>query len=203
VLVLLGIGGVFSTRPGEAQTPAPVQPHIDFDRQIRPIFSDKCYACHGPDEKPRMANLRFDQKDGGLFSERNGYVIVKPGDSAASRLYQRISSDKAAFRMPPPVAKQTLSPQEEGAKWETHWAYTAPKPPSIPKTSNPEWVRNPIDAFVLAKLDQLGWKPSPEACIRRVMASEWRWLGLTWRDTRIRTDTTSIAIARCGTGATG
>jgi len=172
LLMLLAIGGGLAAWPVEAQTPPPVQPHIDFDRQIRPIFSDKCYACHGPDEKQRMMNLRFDQKDGGLFSERNGYVIVKPGDAAQSRLYQRISSDKAAFRMPPPATKQTLSPQqielirkwiEEGAKWETHWAYTAPKPPPIPKTSNPAWVRNPIDAFVLAKLDQLGWKPSAEA----------------------------------------
>jgi mono/diheme cytochrome c family protein len=171
-LVLLGIGIGLGTWPSEAQTPAPVQPHIDFDRQIRPIFSDKCYACHGPDEKQRMMSLRFDQKDGGLFSERNGYVIVKPGDAAASRLYQRISSDKAAFRMPPPATKQTLSPEQielikkwidEGAKWETHWAYTAPKPPLIPKTSNPAWARNPIDSFVLAKLDQLGWKPSAEA----------------------------------------
>ena len=93
-LVLLAIGVGLGTWPGDAQTPAPVQPHIDFDRQIRPIFSDKCYACHGPDEKQRMANLRFDQKDGGLFSERSGYSIVKPGDAAASRLYQRISSDK-------------------------------------------------------------------------------------------------------------
>ena len=153
-----------------AQTPSPAK--IDFDRQIRPILSDKCYTCHGPDEKKRMANLRLDQRDGGVFSERNGYVIVKPGDSAASRLYQRISSAKPAFRMPPPGSGQTLSPQqidlirqwiEDGAKWETHWAYAVPKAPAIPSVSNPQWVRNPIDAFVLAKLDQLGWKPSPPA----------------------------------------
>lgn len=164
-LYWMGGGGALAAETG---TPA----KIDFDRQIRPILSDKCYTCHGPDEKHRMANLRLDQRGGGVFSERNGYVIVKPGDVAASRLYQRISADKTAFRMPPAASGQTLSPPqielirkwiEDGAHWETHWAYAAPKPPDVPAPSNPKWVRNPIDGFVLAKLDQLGWKPSPEA----------------------------------------
>src|ERR1700688_4177328 len=76
-------------------------PSVDFDRQIRSIFSDRCFACHGPDEKQRMAKLRLDVKDGGAFDERNGHRLILPGDSKQSALFQRISSDRAAVRMPP------------------------------------------------------------------------------------------------------
>jgi hypothetical protein len=154
---------------------------VDFDREIRPILSDKCFACHGPDEKARMANLRLDIKDGGIFADRGQYKIVVPGDSANSRLSARISSDKPAFRMPPVSSGLSLTPEQigsiqkwidQGAKWEIHWSYTAPKRPDPPTVSNPGWVRNPIDAFVLARLDKEGLKPSREAdkltLIRRV-----------------------------------
>ncbi len=150
----------------------PAVAHIDFDRQVRPIFSDKCYPCHGPDETHRMAKLRFDMKDGGAFAEHGGYIIVKPGDSANSRLYQRVSSDKKSFQMPPASTGQALTPAQievikkwidEGAHWETHWAYAVPQRPEVPKVSNPAWVRNPIDSFVLANLDKNSLKPSGEA----------------------------------------
>jgi hypothetical protein len=171
-LMRLTIAAVFSVVAAQCQTAPAAAPHIDFDRQVRPILSDKCYTCHGPDEKNRMAKLRLDMKDGGAFAEHNGYSIVKPGDSANSRLYQRISSDKKSFQMPPPSSGQTLTPAQvdvikkwidEGAKWETHWAYAIPQRPEVPKVSDPAWVRNPIDAFVLANLDKNGLKPSPEA----------------------------------------
>ena len=155
--------------------------HVDFDREIRPIFSDNCFTCHGPDDEKRMAKLRLDVKDGGAFSQRGNYQIIVPGDSAKSRLYERISSEKKAFVMPPAYSGHSLTkPQietirrwiDQGAKWEMHWSYTPPQRPETPKVSNPAWVRNPIDAFVLAKLDKEGLKPSPETdkptLIRRV-----------------------------------
>ncbi len=168
-MLLLGLMTLSSVYAADL---APATPPIDFDRQIRPILSDKCYACHGPDEKKRMANLRLDVKDGGAFSERNGYTIVKPGDSAGSRLYQRVSADKKAFQMPPASTGQQLTPQQidvikrwidGGAQWKTHWAFAAPQRPEIPKVSDPAWVKNPIDSFILANLDKMGWKPQREA----------------------------------------
>src|SRR6516164_7371773 len=145
---------------------------VDFDRQIRPILSDKCFACHGPDEKQRMANLRLDEKDGGAFADHGSYRLITPGDPAHSRLVERINADKPARRMPPPGSGLSLTKEqidlivkwiEQGAEWKTHWAYVPPKRPDVPTVSNPSWVRNPIDAFVLARLDQEGLKPSPEA----------------------------------------
>jgi hypothetical protein len=171
-LTRLAVTTVLAVAAAQCQTAPAAAPHIDFDRQVRPILSDKCYACHGPDEKVRMAKLRFDMKDGGAFAEHNGYTIVKPGDSANSRLYQRVSSDKKSFQMPPASTGQSLTPVQieiikkwidEGAHWETHWAYAVPQRAEPPKVSNPEWVRNPIDAFVLANLDKNGLKPSAEA----------------------------------------
>jgi Protein of unknown function (DUF1553)/Protein of unknown function (DUF1549)/Concanavalin A-like lectin/glucanases superfamily/Planctomycete cytochrome C len=171
-LYRLAVSSLLSVTAAICQTPSSAAGHVDFDRQVRPIFSDKCYPCHGPDETHRMAKLRFDMKDGGAFAEHGGYIIVKPGDSANSRLYQRVSSDKKSFQMPPASTGQALTPAQieiikkwidEGAHWETHWAYAVPQRPEIPKVSNPAWVRNPIDSFVLANLDKNGLKPSGEA----------------------------------------
>src|SRR6266481_6445304 len=101
---------------------------VDFDRDIRPIFSDRCFACHGPDQKQRMANLRLDIKDGGAYSTRGSYQLVVPGDTAKSRLYQRIATPLTS-RMPPVGAGPALTAAQvelvrrwidEGAKWEVH-----------------------------------------------------------------------------------
>jgi len=149
-----------SAAPGEA-TAKPV----DFDREIRPILADNCFACHGPDDKQRMANLRLDTKDG-LFA------VVAAGKSPESKLYQRISAPEKAKRMPPPFAERFPNQQQvelirrwidEGAKWETHWAYAPPKRAELPAVQNKAWLRNPIDNFILAKLEIEGLKPSLEA----------------------------------------
>jgi Protein of unknown function (DUF1553)/Protein of unknown function (DUF1549)/Concanavalin A-like lectin/glucanases superfamily/Planctomycete cytochrome C len=163
---------LYSSSIGMA-APAPKSPdRIDFDRQIRPILSDKCFACHGPDEKKRLANLRLDDRDGGAFEDRGDHWIIKPGDVAHSRLVQRITAAKPGMRMPPPGSGLSLTKEqtdlivkwiEQGAEWRVHWAYVAPKRSPAPNVSNPAWVRNPIDAFVLARLDQEGLQPSPEA----------------------------------------
>jgi len=146
-------------------------PPVDFNRQIRPIFSDHCFACHGPDERVREAGLRLDLKEG-LFEERGNYQLVVPGDSSQSRLFQRISAEHEAALMPPARFDRKLSQEqvdliqrwiEEGAQWQNHWAFVAPKKSAIPRVRNRSWVRNPIDSFILARLEREGLEPSPEA----------------------------------------
>jgi hypothetical protein len=146
---------------------------VDFNRQIRPILSDNCFSCHGPDEKRRMAGLRLDVKDGA--------ASVAAGNRSASRLFQRIAATDPKRRMPPVGPERKLSAEQielvgkwidEGAEWKQHWAYEAPPRPAVPAVSDKKWVRNAIDHFVLARLDKEGLKPSPEAdrttLIRRV-----------------------------------
>ena len=137
-------------------------PPVDFDREIRPILSDRCFACHGPDEKKRMANLRLDLKEGGAFSTHGSYALIVPGDVSKSRLYQRVTGAKTP--MPPLSAGPPLSDRqttlikrwiEEGAKWESHWAYRTPQRPPVPLET-----ANPIDAFVRDRLKKEGLHPS-------------------------------------------
>jgi mono/diheme cytochrome c family protein len=171
-LIAIAIAVSFAWLRTAAAAPAPAgSKPVDFDREIRPILSDTCFACHGPDEKQRMAKLRLDTKEG-AFEDRGGYQLIVPGDSAKSRLYQRISAADKNKRMPPAFADRTLNEKQielvkrwidEGAKWETHWAYVPPKRPDPPKVSDAKWPRNEIDYFVLSRLDSDGLKPSPEA----------------------------------------
>jgi hypothetical protein len=149
---------------------APTKP-VDFNREIRPILSDNCFKCHGPDEKMRMAKMRLDETEG-LFVDRGGYKIIVPGNSAQSKIYQKISSKDVAFRMPPVYSGKTLTDKQiavikqwidQGAKWETQWSFVAPKRPAVPEVKDKAWARNPIDSFVLARLEAEGLKPSEEA----------------------------------------
>jgi hypothetical protein len=142
-------------------------PAVDFDRQVRPILSDNCFTCHGPDEKHRMVGLHFDTKEG-AFGKPG---VIVPGDSAHSKMYLRVSNPNEAMRMPPPSSGHKLTPAQietirkwidAGAKWESHWAFVPPKRPDIPVVKQEGWARTPIDSFVLAKLEQQGLHPSPE-----------------------------------------
>jgi mono/diheme cytochrome c family protein len=144
---------------------------VDFNRDIRPILSDACFTCHGPEEKSRQGNLRLDGKEN-VFADRNGYRIITPGNSGASRLYQKVSSKDDAFRMPPAWSGRSLTPKEielfrqwidQGAKWQSHWAFDPPKRPAIPEVKDKTWPKNPIDNFTLARLEAEGLKPSAEA----------------------------------------
>jgi len=150
---------------------------VDFNREIRPILADTCFACHGPDEKQRMAKLRFDTKEG-AFAKPG---IIVPGNSAESRLIKRITSKDQNVVMPPVASGHKLTDRQiellkrwvdEGAPWDEHWAFVTPKRPAIPQVANTGWVKNPIDAFILARLEKEGLKPSPEAdratLVRRV-----------------------------------
>jgi len=155
------------SRGGQAPSNPPAKP-IDFNRDIRPILSDTCFTCHGPEEESRLGNLRLDTKEN-IFADRGGYSIIVPGNSAASRLYQRISSKQRP--MPPPSSGRALTAKQielfrewidQGAKWQSHWAFDPPKRPSIPEVKNKTWPKNSIDYFALARLEAEGLKPSPE-----------------------------------------
>lgn len=148
-------------------------PPVDFTRQIRPILSNKCFLCHGPDEEVREADLRLDQ-EASAIEDRGGYAAIVPGNPAASELIVRITTDDHDMIMPPVETENQLSAEEidllkrwisEGAQYARHWAFIAPVRPNLPihPPAGQEWVRNPIDTFVLAKLEQAGLGPSPAA----------------------------------------
>ncbi len=153
---------------GQGNKPAAKGPTgIDFNREIRPLLSDNCFQCHGPDEKQRMAKLRFDTKEGAFA--KAGVIVA--GAAANSRLFKRISSTDPATVMPPPQSGHKLTEQQiatlkrwidEGAQWNEHWAFVAPKRPELPAVKQTAWPRNPLDHFILAKLEKEGLKPSPE-----------------------------------------
>ena len=143
-------------------------PAVDFDRQVRPILSDNCFTCHGPDEKHRMLGIHFDTKEG-AFGKPG---VIVPGDSAQSKMYLRVSNPNEAMRMPPVSSGRKLTPAQintiknwidSGAKWDTHWSYSVPVRPELPAVKQVSWVRTPIDRFVLAKLEQENLSPAPEA----------------------------------------
>jgi hypothetical protein len=145
---------------------------LDFARDIRPILSNHCGACHGPDEKTREAGLRFDLRESAIAKLKSGKTAIVPGDSAASALIARIHAKKESQRMPPPESKKPLSEAqkqllkrwiEEGAEYKDHWAFITPRRPIVPAVSDKKWVRNPIDAFILARLEEASMKPAPEA----------------------------------------
>jgi hypothetical protein len=140
-------------------------PQVDFNRDVRPILADNCFTCHGPDEAKRKAELRLDV--------RSGLVdVVRPGKPGESELIRRITSNDEAEVMPPPKTGKKLSPAqrellcrwvEQGADWSEHWAFVRPTRPMLPTVANVAWVRNPIDHFVLARLERERLTPSAEA----------------------------------------
>jgi len=160
-----------TTKTASLTPPQAAVKRVDFNRDIRPILSDTCFKCHGPDEKQRMANLRLDDTEG-LFTDRGGYRIIVPGNAEQSKLYQKISSKDEAMLMPPTYSGRSLTPKQielfktwidQGAKWDMLWSFVPPKRPTVPDVTDKDWTRNPIDNFVLARLQQEGLKPSPEA----------------------------------------
>jgi hypothetical protein len=151
-------------------TPLFAQP-VDFNREVRPILSNNCFACHGPDEKERKADLRLDSKDGAT-ADLGDYAAVVPGKPEASELVRRITSDKSSKVMPPAKTGKRLSKAEinvltrwvkDGATYARHWAYVSPVRPEPPAVKNSAWPKNPIDEFLLARLENEGLAPMPEA----------------------------------------
>ena len=153
-------------------------PAVDFQREVRPILADKCFQCHGPDEAARQAELRLDTREGALGRGPRGAAVV-PGDIDASLLVQRITNPVTARRMPPALMTNKVLTDEqigiltrwiaEGAAWDQHWSFEPITRPTPPAVDNEAWVRNPIDRFILARLEAEGLAPAPEAD-RRALA---------------------------------
>jgi hypothetical protein len=150
---------------------------IDFTRDIRPILSNRCFACHGPDQNKRKGGikskgrLRLDTQDGATTNHDDFYAIV-PGNVAKSEVIERVLTNDEDDRMPPKGKGRKLTAKEvdllkrwikAGAPYAKHWSYTKVVRPAEPKVKNAKWVRNPIDRFVLERLEAKGLKPSPEA----------------------------------------
>jgi mono/diheme cytochrome c family protein len=159
---------------------APPPASVEFNRDIRPIFSDRCYTCHGPDQANRKSKLRLDTEDGAK-ADLGGRFGIVPGEPSKSEVIRRVTAPDNR-RMPPAWAGlPRLTDRQidlltrwiaQGAVWQKHWSFIPPVRPELPEVSDPHWVRNPIDSFVLARLDREGLRPSPEAdrrtLIRRV-----------------------------------
>ena len=171
VLLVCFCLAVFGLSAVHAEESESTQAAVDYNLDVRPILADNCFACHGPDAKTREANLRLDTK-AGAFSEPSGYPVIVPGKPEESELHLRIASNDDHYRMPPAGFNKTLTPAQmdtitqwirEGAKWEEHWAFTTPVRPTPPNVKNGDWVRNPIDAFILSRLEKEGLQPASEA----------------------------------------
>ena len=144
---------------------------VRFNRDVRPILSNHCYECHGPDANQRKAELRLD-RPGELFDDRGGHRVVVAGDPAGSELVRRITAEDAGERMPPPEFRHPLGEAqratlvrwiEEGAVSESHWAYGPLQSPPVPEPEASDWIADPIDAFLLEGMARTGVQPSPQA----------------------------------------
>jgi hypothetical protein len=162
-LVLVGI-----VPPGLCAAPQAVNYH----RDVRPILSQHCYRCHGPDAAKRRAKLRLDTKEGAFAELRSGGLAIVPGDSSKSELVRRISVEDPEERMPPPEAGSTLTPAQvelirrwidSGAEWKGHWSFTKPELPALPAVRDSSWPRSAADRFILARLEREGFSPALEA----------------------------------------
>jgi hypothetical protein len=153
----------------------------DFNRDIRPILSENCFACHGPDDQKRKSGLRLDQRESATKPAKSGATAIAPGKPAASEIVRRITTTDEDDRMPPAKSGKHLTAAQaallrqwvaEGAPYQGHWAFITPGRPAIPKVRQTSWPKNPLDFFVLARLENEGLKPGTEVdratLIRRV-----------------------------------
>jgi len=154
------------------------QDRVDFNRDVRPLLADYCYQCHGPDQAKRKGGLRLDQSEGARARLDSGHHAIVPGKPTDSRLLAVVTSTDAEEQMPPAKTGKRLNPAQvelltrwirEGAEWKAHWAYITPEKPAAPEVRNPDWPRNAIDHFLLARIEKEGLQPSPEAD-RRTLA---------------------------------
>jgi hypothetical protein len=173
---ILATALILGVAPGRASEAPP----INFARDIRPILSDNCFHCHGPDSAQRKGGIRLDTKEG-AFAFSDGVALIAPGRPDGSELVRRIESSDPGEQMPPPEAKKKFGDAErallrrwisEGAPWAEHWSLEPPRKPDPPAIADPAWARNPIDFFVAAQRDALALSPAPEAdkrtLIRRI-----------------------------------
>ena len=154
---------------------------IDFNREIRPVLSDACFPCHGPDASARKAGLRLDLRAVAVQPAESGEVAIRPNQAAQSELVRRIFSEDRDEVMPPRKSHRSISLRQkellrdwinQGAPYAEHWSFLPPKPAALPAVKRPDWPRNPLDFFTLARMEAEGMSPAPEAAkstlIRRV-----------------------------------
>lgn len=163
--------------PSNSEAGTTVPDQVDFNFHVRPILSDRCFKCHGPDANKREAGLRLDIEDAAyaaLKDDPSKFIIVK-GDPDKSELYHRIITSDTSLLMPPPSSNLKLSPLEikiiekwirQGAPYKKHWAFIAPEKPELPLAGEKKWVKNEIDHFILAKLGRKGWNPMRKRIVR-------------------------------------
>ena len=145
---------------------------IDFNFQIRPLLSDRCFKCHGPDERARKKRLRLDTQEGLFGKLEEGWAVVRPGDTNRSELVRRILATDPEEMMPPPDSQLSLSAADKdllrrwvagGAPFKSHWSLIPVAKVTPPRLWDRTWARNPVDAFVRAKLDAAKLSPAPQA----------------------------------------
>lgn len=144
-----------------------------FNRDVRPILSDRCFACHGPDKGNRKTKMRLDVESDSRADLGRGRFPVVPGDPAKSEIFRRVTATSKGLRMPPASAgHDALKPAEieilrrwieSGAKYEPHWSFVPPQRAALPQVSDAGWTKNAIDAFVLSRLQREGLEHSAEA----------------------------------------
>ncbi len=151
---------------------AGVPDRVDFNFHVKPLLSDRCFKCHGPDEQQRKGGLRLDLKEAAFATLESGHRAVVAGSTSKSELVRRITSTDPKVMMPAPESHLTLDEVEkatlirwieQGAEWKPHWAFIPPAKPAVPDVRTAGWARTDLDRFVLATLEQKGWRPSPEA----------------------------------------
>lgn len=174
ILLILLVTFLSCSEKGPESTRLTSEDQISYNFHIRPILSDNCFACHGPDENKRESGLRLDNAEGAYaaLKENPGAHAIVPGKPAQSEIISRITTTDETAKMPPSESNLKLSPEEidlikkwvkQGAKYEPHWAFLPPVKTSLPTISDPQWVNNEIDYFVLAKLDKIGLQPNEKA----------------------------------------
>ncbi len=166
---LLGLAALLAGGAAKADGPE----KLEYNRDIRPILAENCFACHGPDSASRKADLRLDRREAAVE-----LGAIAPGDPDSSELVFRVTESDPMVVMPPPSTKKTLTDEQketlrrwvaEGAEYQPHWSLIPPTRPAPPAVQAETWIRNPIDRFVLAKLEAKGISPAPEAD-RRTLA---------------------------------
>lgn len=180
VFLILIMGITARTSPGAAPPVTPADA-VDFARDIRPILANHCWSCHGPDEQSRQAGLRLDNLAGATARLESGATAIDLANPAQSELLARIVATDEGEIMPPPAFKKPLSPTQiallkrwvaQGAKFARHWAFTKPVRPALPTVQQTDWPREPIDYYVLQRLEAAGLSPNPiadrETLLRRL-----------------------------------
>ncbi len=175
IIVVTAVFTTWISCTNNKNNPDAIPDIISYNFQVRPILSDKCYACHGPDANKRKAGFRLDMMDSAYapLKETKGAFAIVPGEPEKSELIKRISSTDPDYQMPTPESHLGLLTKREitlltkwikqGAKYETHWAFVKPEKANMPKISDQAWPKNEIDFFTLAKMDEQGLVPNREA----------------------------------------